>query len=253
MPTTMPSADIVFDTLFAYQKSAALKAAIDLEVFTAIDEGARTAGAIARRSAASERGVRILCDFLTVQALLQKSAAEYQLTPESAAFLSKRSPAYLGTTAQFLLLPALKNNFDDLTAAVTRGGVAPAGNTVADENPIWVEFARAMAPMMMPPAMAIADLLAAAAPPNARVLDIAAGHGMFGITVARRIPGARILAVDWAPVLAVATENARAAGIQDRHQTLAGDAFKVDFGTGFDAALVTNFLHHFDRPTCTAF
>jgi len=206
MQTTMPSADIVFDTLFAYQKSAGLKAAIDLEVFTAVDEGAKTAAAIARRSGASERGLRILCDFLCVQGLLKKSDGEYQLTAESAAFLSKRSPAYLGTTAQFLLLPGIKNNFDDLTAAVRRGGVAPAGNTVADENPIWVEFARAMAPMMMPPAIAIADFLAASAPPNARVLDIAAGHGMFGITVAQRMPGARILAVDWAPVLAVASE-----------------------------------------------
>jgi len=253
MQATMPSADIVFDTLFAYQKSAGLKAAIDLEVFTAIDEGAKTAAAIARRGGASERGLRILCDFLCVQGLLKKSDGEYQLTAESAAFLSKRSPAYLGTTAQFLLLPGIKNNFDDLTAAVRRGGVAPAGNTVADENPIWVEFARAMAPMMMPPAIAIADFLAASAPPNARVLDIAAGHGMFGITVAQRMPGARILAVDWAPVLAVASENAHAAGVQDRHETLPGDAFKVDFGSGFDAALVTNFLHHFDPPTCTAF
>src|SRR5262245_21988094 len=141
MTTTMPSADIVFDTLFVYQKSAALKAAIDLEVFTAIDEGAKTAAAIARRSGASERGLRILCDFLTVQTLLRKSNEGYQLTPESAAFLSKRSPAYLGTTAQFLLLPGLKNNFDDLTGAVKRGGVTPSGNTVAEENPIWVEFA----------------------------------------------------------------------------------------------------------------
>ena len=42
MSTTngMPSADIIFDTLFAYQKSAALKTAIDLELFTAIDDGA---------------------------------------------------------------------------------------------------------------------------------------------------------------------------------------------------------------------
>ena len=132
----MTSPDIVFDTLFAYQRSAALKSAIDLEVFTAIDEGALTAEDIARRSGASERGTRILCDYLTVAGLLKKSDSTYQLTPESAAFLSKRSPAYLGTTASFLLLPELKRNFDDLTAAVRRGGVSAAGNTVADENPI---------------------------------------------------------------------------------------------------------------------
>ena len=36
----MPSAEIVFDTLFAYQRSAALKSAIDLDLFTLIDDGA---------------------------------------------------------------------------------------------------------------------------------------------------------------------------------------------------------------------
>src|SRR5437762_7248006 len=113
-PAAMPSADIVFDTLFAYQRSAALKSAIELEVFTAIDEGQLTAQPIAKRTGASERGVRILCDYLTVLGLLEKSEEQYRLTPASAAFLSKRSPAYLGTTARFLLLPELKKNFDNL-------------------------------------------------------------------------------------------------------------------------------------------
>src|SRR5204863_6660593 len=84
-PTAMPSADIVFDTLFAYQRSAALKSAIDLEVFTAIDEGDVTAQAIATRSHATERGVRILCDYLTVLGLLEKADDHYQLTPEASA------------------------------------------------------------------------------------------------------------------------------------------------------------------------
>jgi ubiquinone/menaquinone biosynthesis C-methylase UbiE len=106
---------------------------------------------------------------------------------------------------------------------------------------------------MMPAAFAIADVLSASAPPNAKVLDLAAGHGMFGIVVAQKMPGAKIVAVDWAPVLAVAKENARTFGVQDRHEALAGDAFKVDFGTDFDVALVTNFLHHFDQSTCTSF
>src|SRR5437764_2667681 len=98
---TMPSAEIVFDTLFAYQRSAALKAAIDLDLFTAIDEGVHTTSALATRCGAAERGIRILCDYLSTLELLGKSDGAYQLVPESAAFLSKRSPAYLGTTARF--------------------------------------------------------------------------------------------------------------------------------------------------------
>jgi ubiquinone/menaquinone biosynthesis C-methylase UbiE len=255
MPTqTMPSADIVFDMLFAYQRSAALKSAIDLEVFTAVDEGAHTAVAIAERCGASERGTRILCDFLSVLGLLDKSGGTYQLVPESAAFLSQRSPAYLGTTARFLLRPELKRNFDDLTEAVRRGGVPPSGdNNVSDENPIWVEFARAMMPMMVPAAHAIADLLEVSSAGALKVLDIAAGHGIFGITIAQNNPRAEIVAVDWKSVLAVAEDHARSAQVQDRFRALPGDAFKVDFGTGYDVALVTNFLHHFDDQACTNF
>jgi SAM-dependent methyltransferase len=249
----MPSPDIVFDTLFGYQRSAALNSAIDIALFTAIDEGAQTAAAIASRCAASERGVRILCDYLSIMGLLQKTGTTYRLVPESATFLSKRSPAYLGTTANFLLRPELKRNFDNLTEAIRRGAVAPEGSTVADENPIWVEFARSMMPMMMPAAQGIADLLGVAALDSVKVLDVAAGHGVFGITIARRNPRAEIVAVDWKQVLAVAEENARAAEVQGRYHTLPGDVFKVDVGSGYDIVLVTNFLHHFDPPTCTGF
>jgi ubiquinone/menaquinone biosynthesis C-methylase UbiE len=108
-----------------------------------------------------------------------------------------------------------------------------------------------MGPMMVPAAHAIADLVAGTS--AMRVLDIAAGHGLFGITIAQRNPLAQIVAVDWPAVLAVATEHARSAQVQDRHRALPGDAFKVDFPGGFDLALVTNFLHHFDAPTCTTF
>ena len=85
------------------------------------------------------------------------------------------------------------------------------------------------------------------------MLDIAAGHGIFGITIAQRNPQATVVAVDWPRVLTVATENAVALGVAARHTTVPGDAFTVDWGTGYDVALVTNFLHHFDIATCTAF
>jgi 2-polyprenyl-3-methyl-5-hydroxy-6-metoxy-1,4-benzoquinol methylase len=250
---TTPSPQVVFDMLGAYQRTAALKSAIELDVFTAIDEGATSPAAIAKRCNTSERGARILCDFLTIAGLLHKSDSSYQLVPESAAFLSKRSRAYMGTMARFLAMPELTRNFEKLTDAVIRGGVAPEGNTVADENPIWIEFARAMVPMAVPAAQAIVDIVGAASAGSMRVLDIAAGHGIYGITVAERNPRAEVVAVDWAPVLTVAQEHARQRGVADRHRSIAGDAFKVDFGGGFDLALVTNFLHHFDAPTCTSF
>lgn len=250
-PDPMPSAEIVLDTLFAYQKSAALKTAIDLELFTAIDDGAHTAAAIATRTNVCERGARILCDYLTVNKLLTKADNTYRLVPESAAFLSRKSPAYLGTVANFLMRPELKNNFENLTEAVRRGGVGPHDtDIVSPENPVWIEFARSMMPLMMPAAQAIADRLASSE--SIKVLDIAAGHGAFGIALARQSPKAQIVALDWKPVLGLAEEHAKAAGVHDRYRTIAGDAFTVEYGSGYDIVLVTNFLHHFDAPTNTS-
>jgi 2-polyprenyl-3-methyl-5-hydroxy-6-metoxy-1,4-benzoquinol methylase len=81
------------------------------------------------------------------------------------------------------------------------------------------------------------------------VLDIAAGHGLFGIEVAKQNRQARVTGLDWAPVLRVALKNAEKAGVKDRYDMLPGSAFDVEFGGPYDVVLLTNFLHHFDKPT----
>jgi 2-polyprenyl-3-methyl-5-hydroxy-6-metoxy-1,4-benzoquinol methylase len=73
---------------------------------------------------------------------------------------------------------------------------------------------------------------------------------MFGITIAKHNPNAQITAVDWAPVLEVAKENAAAAGVADRVSMRPGSAFEADLGEGYDIVLLTNIFHHFDVPTC---
>ena len=252
MPTdAMPTPDLYFDTILAFQRSSALKSAIELDLFTAISDGARTPAALAKATGAQERGLRILSDYLTTIGFLTKTVDSYDLTPESAFFLSKKSPAYLGGTAAFLHSGVLIGQYEHLTETIRRG--TPPLNMVADDNPAWVEFAHAMVPMMMPTAHAIAELPGVSSGGPMRVLDIAAGHGIFGIVIAQRNPQAEIVAVDWPQVLEVASANARAMGVGSRHKTLPGDAFKVEYGTGFNLVLVTNFLHHFDRPTNVAF
>jgi ubiquinone/menaquinone biosynthesis C-methylase UbiE len=246
-----PSPDLFFEILQSYQRTAALRAAIDLDLFSAIGDGAQSASDIAAACKASVRGTRILCDFLTILGLLTKSGDAYQLTLDSRVFLTRSSPAYFGGVAEFLGAPEIVRTFDNLADTIRKGGISRDESTVADENPLWEVFARAMVPMMMPPAQAIAEILGVASAGPMRVLDIAAGHGIFGVAIAQKNPQAEVVAVDWKGVLRVATENASKMGVGDRHRTLPGDAFKVEFGTGFDLALVTNFLHHFDVPTNT--
>ena len=249
-PQPQPSPELFFNTINGYQRTAAMRAAIELGLFTAIGGGAHTPAEIAKQTKAAERGIRILADYLAVQGLLAKRDGRYELTPDSAMFLDQRSPAYLGGTLRFLANPEYLGSWGQLTDAVRKGGTAMSeeGHTVA-ENPMWVEFARGMAPLMMPAAQAIAKILAAEKGEPMKVLDIAAGHGAFGITIARANPKAEIVALDWQNVLEVAKENAEQAGVGARHRGLAGSAFDVDYGSGYDVVLLTNFLHHFDEPT----
>jgi SAM-dependent methyltransferase len=246
-----PTPDLYFETINAYQRTAALKAALELGLFTALGDGA-TAADLAGRLGAAERGTRLLSDFLTVIGFLTKRGDLYQPTPSTAHFLDRNSPGYIGGTMEFLACPDLARNFEVLTETVRNGTVAPSHNTVSEGNPVWVPFARAMRPMMAPVAEAIATVLAVDALRPLKVLDVAAGHGAFGAAIAQRNPEAEVVAVDWAPVLDVAKENAARAGIATRYRTIAGNAFTVDFGHGYQLALLTNFLHHFDEDSNVA-
>jgi phosphohistidine phosphatase SixA/ubiquinone/menaquinone biosynthesis C-methylase UbiE len=246
-----PSPDLFLGTMTAYQRSAALKGALDLDLFTAIGAGAGTAGAVAERCGVSARGARILCDYLTAAGFLDKAGDRYALTADSAAFLDRRSPAYVGGAAEFLYAPEVREAFTDVAEAVRRGGTALAGaGTVAPEHPVWVRFALAMAPLMRMPARAVVDLVAVDPGRPLRVLDVAAGHGLFGIAFAQAHPRAEITALDWPSVLAVAREQARAAGVGDRFHPLPGSAFETPLGGPYELVLLPNFLHHFDPPTC---
>lgn len=246
-----PSPELFFDVAGRSHDTAALKTALELDVFTAIGEGNQTTDALAKRCQASERGMRSLCDVLAVIGFLSKSGNQYALTLDSATFLDRRSPAYLGTALRFLTSPTLNRAMENLTEAVRKGGTALDGQgTVEPENPVWVDFARSMAPMMRMPAEGIANLLDAKSGKPWKVLDIAAGHGTYGITVARHNPNAQIVALDWPAVLQVAQENAQKAGVAARYRLLPGSAFDVDFGAGYDVVLLTAFLHHFDPAAC---
>src|SRR5438034_3068989 len=119
-----PSPVLLFDTINAYQRTATIKAAIELDVFTAMADAPATVAAIATHCHASPRGIRILSDYLTVLGFLTKSGDQYALTPDRALFLNRQSPAYAGGTLEFLLSNEIKGAFDHFTEAARKGGTA---------------------------------------------------------------------------------------------------------------------------------
>jgi SAM-dependent methyltransferase len=245
-----PTPEHFFRSINAYQLTRALKAALDLDVFTAIAEGNKTAKALAESRQASERGLRILCDCLAVMGFLTKAGDKYELTPDSAMFLDRRLPSYVGGTAEFLLSQTMAQAFDDVAAAVRKGGtVINDEGTMSHDNPVWVKFARAMQPLAFGMAQMLTELIKLDPGKKTKALDIAASHGMYGLTFARQYHKLEVVAVDWVNVLEVGRENAEKFGVADRWRALPGSAFDVDFGKGYDLVLIPNFLHHFDPPT----
>jgi ubiquinone/menaquinone biosynthesis C-methylase UbiE len=191
---------------------------------------------------------------MTVLGFLHKDGSGYSLADDTALFLVEDSPAYLGKVTDFILSPQQKAGFENLTNAVRNGGALPQENASLDpDSPMWATFARSMTGMMVPSAQKMASELGYEKDAPIKVLDVAAGHGMFGITIAQHYPKAEIYALDWKIVLPVAQENAEKYGVADRFHKIEGSAFDVEYGEGYDVILVTNFLHHFDVATCETF
>ncbi|MBL8229257.1 MAG: methyltransferase domain-containing protein [Bryobacterales bacterium] len=244
-----PNPELVWNTITAHQRSAALRAAVDVGVFAVLSEAPRTAAEIAERCHVPERGIRILCDFLTIHGLIAKRDGGYIHTATSAVFLSPHSPASLAPSVRFLMNNKIMQASSRLTETIRRGHTALDVPLAGEEVDEWVTFARTMQPFVAGAAEFMAGQLDKGAPPK-KVLDVAASHGMFGLAVARHSPGCEIVALDFPSVLEVTAEHARNAGVA--LTLLPGSAFTADLGDGYDGILVTNLFHHFSQAECVS-
>ena len=246
----VPNPGHLLEEFQAYQRSLALRTALELDLFTHIDAGAETAGALAIECRAAERGIRILCDYLTVTGHLLKQSDTYRLTLNSALYLSKASAAYIGSAAGYLAGDAAIHSFVNLTQAVRNGG-----RVVRDDEPLdtseWIRFAESMASLAAPVAAFAAAAVKLDRDGPLKILDIAAGHGHYGLAIAALCPHAHVFALDRRDVLEIAARNARLAGAGERYHPIPADAFQVDFGGPYDMIVVANFAHHLDEATNT--
>lgn len=105
------SPELFWEAAWGFQKTAAIKAAIELDVFTKIGAGAHGLAMLAEQTGAARRGLRILCDYLTISGFLEKLGEDYNLTPSSQAFLNRRSPSYFGGVLDFIASPQMIGRF----------------------------------------------------------------------------------------------------------------------------------------------
>ncbi|BAU12394.1 O-methyltransferase family 2 [Leptolyngbya sp. NIES-3755] len=236
--------DRLMQFVFGYAPPLMIEAAIEHRVFDVLDEGAKTVEQLSQATGASIRGLRILLDALVALEFLARDAEQqYKLTPESAAFLVSTKPSFQGglfrhTSHQ--LLP----KWLELTEIVRTGKPAMAVNHEAVGTEFFQQFVNDIFPLSYPAAQVLAEVLQVAQTQSSmRVLDLAAGAGVWGITIAQASPQVYVSAIDWAGVIPVTQGNIDRLGLSDRVKCIAGDLLTTDFGTAYDLAILGHILH----------
>jgi ubiquinone/menaquinone biosynthesis C-methylase UbiE len=176
--------------------------------------------------------------------LLKKDRHQkYSLTPESAAFLVSAKP---GTLAGFFRLNVtqLVSKWLQLGDVVRTGRPAQAVNQEGEGTEFFSGLVENIIPMSYATAQTLADHLKLAKAKNElRVLDLAAGSGIWGIVLAQASPYVRVTAVDWPGMIPTTRRITQKFGVGDRFKFIEGDLLEADFGKDYGVATLGHILH----------
>jgi 2-polyprenyl-3-methyl-5-hydroxy-6-metoxy-1,4-benzoquinol methylase len=241
----------ILQMLQANQATAVLKTSIDLGVFAALSAAPASAEAVAQAIACPPRATAVLLDALSVFGLAERRGATYELSPLSRAFLVPGGPTYLGDVSNIFAGPLLWDAFGRLTDAVRAGGSVLQQHAEVASHPFWETFAKSSAALAFPAAGALAELLGPkVGAPKLKVLDVAAGSGVYGHTLLRD-PNVEVTFLDWPNVLPETRAWGERLGTDaSRARYLPGSVFDADLGGPYDVVVASHLYHHFDPATC---
>ena len=229
---------------FAYAPPLIISAAVNNKVFDTLQGGPKTVEQLKKETGGSVRGLRAIMDALVGLELLKKDRqSRYSLTAESEAFLVSEKP---GTLAGFFgsILPVMISRWLRLTDTVRDGRPPVAVNQETEGTEFFSQLVETIIPMSYPAAQKLADhLKVAKTKEHVRVIDVAAGSGIWGIAVAQRSPHVRVTAVDWAGMIPTTKRITEKFGARHRFEFIEGDLSEANFGSGYDLATLGHILH----------
>ena len=229
------------DRIRGFQESRVVLTALELDLFTAVGEGA-SAEAVAARLGAAPRSTEMLLNALAALHLVSKQDGVFHNSPAAARYFTAGSrdnarPGLLHTAH-------LWHRWSSLTEAV-RAGTSVAreepGGRPEDRSEDWTEaFIAAMhrnaserAPLVV---RAVGEL-------SGRMLDVGGGSGAYSIAFAKANPGLRAEILDQPQVLPIAQRHIREAGLEDRVSARPGDLRSDPFGTGYELVFLSAICH----------
>ncbi|RZU41695.1 methyltransferase family protein [Edaphobacter modestus] len=233
----------IMQLAWGYVPPMVLEAAIRHHVFDVLDEGPKTLKETAAATGASERGLRAIMNVLVGLNFLAKDGEQYKLTPESETFLVSTKPGFQGGVLKHSsgqLIP----KWLQLNEIVGTGRPGVAVNQEGDGSAFFQNFVTDIFPMSYPAASTLAKHLALnKRASQVRVLDLAAGSGVWGIALAQSAENVMVTAVDWSGVLPATQATVDRFGLTNRFSFVAGDLLTAEFGSGHDVATLGHILH----------
>ena len=241
----------ILQTATAFWSSKVLLTAVEFDLFTALGDEARTATGIGESLGLHPRGRLDFLDALVALRLLERDGdgpdAHYRNTPETAAFLNKQSPAYIGGLAEMLNM-RLFGFWDNLGAALRTGeaqsevklhGKPFFEELYADELKLGV-FLESMTGIQSENFRQLAEKFDFGR--FNTVSDIGGALALLSRTVASRHEHLTFTSFDLPPVAPHAQRQIDAAGMTDRIKVVSGDFFADDLPRA-DVVTMGNILH----------
>lgn len=229
-----------------FGNSQILDASLEYDFFSLVHKGFDTADAVAREARTDPRATRIVLDALLALGLMEKKAGRYLLPVISEAFLVRGKSSYIGEFRHVAL--ALWDGMAHLKESLKTGKPLSRLDT-GDELQVWEKLVIGIIPIAEPAAKALCDILRIGADRKGlKVLDIAGGSSIFGMTLLARDPAAEVTQLDWPNVNAVAKKLNRERGFDGKIRFIDGEYKSAAIETNYyDLALASNFCR-FESP-----
>jgi len=252
-PLQEPAADTIMQLGFGFWGAKALLSAVELGVFTALADGSKTVRELAAELGLHERSAWDFLDTLVALQLLDRVGGRYRNTAESARFLDRSQPGYVGGLLE-MANRRLYNAWGSLTEALQTG--KPQNEICNEENLFEAlyrkpekmqEFARAMTGMSLPAARAIAEKFPWK---NHRsFLDIGCAQGCVPVQLALAHPHLHGGGLDLPVVGQVFEEYVQRFDLSDRLRFVPGDIMSDEPLPSAEVLIFGHILHDWDLPT----